>query len=128
MILGQAADNPSPGRPFFRCKVLKPPRQIIPPQERIVTHPPIDVVAGVIRRGVSTWARLFSFGAWRVGAAQNGKVALTVGELDAVSLPLRLWMVGVIEQTTRRAVRADLRVTIVEGDHDFVPEMICEIG
>jgi 8-oxo-dGTP diphosphatase len=36
--------------PLFRCKVLKPPRYLVPPQERIVTHPPIDVVAGVIRR------------------------------------------------------------------------------
>jgi len=36
--------------PLFRCKVLKPPRYIVPPHERIVTHPPIDVVAGVIRR------------------------------------------------------------------------------
>src|ERR1700729_2293399 len=36
--------------PLFRCKVLKPPRHLVPPNERIVTHPPIDVVAGVIRR------------------------------------------------------------------------------
>jgi 8-oxo-dGTP diphosphatase len=36
--------------PFFRCKVLKPPRYLVPPQERVVTHPPIDVVAGIIRR------------------------------------------------------------------------------
>jgi len=42
--------GPASMRPLFRCKVLKPPRQIVPPQERIVTHPPIDVVAGVIRR------------------------------------------------------------------------------
>jgi len=45
-----AACEPSSLRPLFRCKVLKPPRQLIPPEERIVTHPPIDVVAGVIRR------------------------------------------------------------------------------
>ena len=36
--------------PDFRCKVLKPPRYIVAPHERVVTHPPIDVVAGVIRR------------------------------------------------------------------------------
>ena len=36
----------------FRCKVLKPPRWIdgITPENRVVTHPPIDVVAAVIRR------------------------------------------------------------------------------
>ena len=37
-------------KPLFRCKVLKPPRWLVPPQERIVTHPPMDVVAAVIRR------------------------------------------------------------------------------
>jgi 8-oxo-dGTP diphosphatase len=35
---------------YFRCKVLKPPRWQGAPEDRIVTHPPIDVVAGVIRR------------------------------------------------------------------------------
>ncbi len=42
--------GPSSSQPLFRCKVLKPPRCLVPPQERVVTHPPIDVVAGVIRR------------------------------------------------------------------------------
>jgi len=37
------------GRPPFRGKCLKPPR-LVPGQKRKVTHPPIDVVAGVIRR------------------------------------------------------------------------------
>jgi mutator protein MutT len=36
--------------PNFRCKVLKPPRWAdVTPETRVVTHPPIDVVAGVIR-------------------------------------------------------------------------------
>jgi len=42
-----ARENP-PAKPPFRCKVLKPPRYLVAPHERIVTHPPIDVVAGVI--------------------------------------------------------------------------------
>ncbi len=45
-----SACDPASLRPPFRCKVLKPPRYLVAPQERIVTHPPIDVVAGVIRR------------------------------------------------------------------------------
>jgi len=44
------ACGPASLKPFFRCKVLKPPRYIVAPDERVVTHPPIDVVAGVIRR------------------------------------------------------------------------------
>jgi 8-oxo-dGTP diphosphatase len=51
-MTGGAAPGSGPAsiRPLFRCKVLKPPRVLIPPLERVVTHPPIDVVAGVIRR------------------------------------------------------------------------------
>ena len=45
-----ASCEPSSLKPLFRCKVLKPPRHLVPPEQRIVTHPPIDVVAGVIRR------------------------------------------------------------------------------
>lgn len=41
------ANSPAP---LFRCKVLKPPRYLVPPHERVVTHPPIDVVAGIVRR------------------------------------------------------------------------------
>ncbi|MEI9999855.1 MAG: NUDIX domain-containing protein [Verrucomicrobiota bacterium] len=44
---GPASPSPA-GR--FRCKVLKPPRAVAAPHLRIVTHPPIDVVAAVIRR------------------------------------------------------------------------------
>ena len=89
---------------------------------------PAPDVAAVVRRGISTWARLFTFGAWRVGTAPNGRVALTIGELDAVAQPLRSWMIGMVEQTTRRAVRAEVRVTITGGDQDFVPELSCDIG
>jgi 8-oxo-dGTP diphosphatase len=45
-----APDAPALGDRSFRCKVLKPPRWTVPPEERVVTHPPIDVVAAVIRR------------------------------------------------------------------------------
>ncbi len=46
-------DAPGPeaasSAPQFRCKVLKPPRWAGALEERVVTHPPIDVVAAVIR-------------------------------------------------------------------------------
>jgi hypothetical protein len=37
-------------KPYFRCKVLKPPRYLVDSKDRIPVYPPIDVVAGVIRR------------------------------------------------------------------------------
>ncbi len=49
-MTGPASGRTESLTPLFRCKVLKPPRYIVAPHERIVTHPPIDVVAGVIRR------------------------------------------------------------------------------
>jgi serine/threonine-protein kinase len=89
---------------------------------------PSTEVAHVVRRGISTWARLFSFGAWKFGTAPSGRVQLSIGEFEAVALPLRLWTAGVIEQTARRAVRAELRVVITSGEQEFTPEMVCEIG
>jgi serine/threonine-protein kinase len=94
---------------------------------RTLLRPTIDL-GSVIRRGISTWARLFSFGAWRVGSSPNGKVTLTISEFDPVAQPLRQWVVGVVEQTARRAVRADVRVVITSGDQDFTPEICCEIS
>ena len=94
---------------------------------RTLLRPSVDLGA-VIRRGISTWARLFSFGAWRVGASASGKVTLTISELDPVAQPLRLWVAGVVEQTARRAVRADVRVVVTAGEQDFTPEMCCEIS
>jgi mutator protein MutT len=49
---GEDAHDPVPASSvrYFRCKVLKPPRWTTPPHERVVTHSPMDVVAGVIRR------------------------------------------------------------------------------
>jgi 8-oxo-dGTP diphosphatase len=45
-----ASSGKGPAKPFFRGKVLKPPRLFVDPRERVVTYLPIDVVAGVIRR------------------------------------------------------------------------------
>ena len=41
---------------------------------------------------------------------------------------LRQWMMGVVEQTARRAVRPDIRVTITQGEQSFAPDLVCEIG
>ena len=49
MTEGALAGDGASAKPFFRCKVLKPPRSTVASQ-RNPTHPPMDVVAGVIRR------------------------------------------------------------------------------
>ena len=40
----------------------------------------------------------------------------------------RYWMVGVAEQTARRAVRGDVRAQITVGEQSFSPELVCELG
>ena len=47
---GAGPGQDASARPPFRAKVLKPPRHLVDPARRGVLYPPIDVVAGVIRR------------------------------------------------------------------------------
>ncbi|UQA59680.1 serine/threonine-protein kinase [Polyangium aurulentum] len=93
---------------------------------RSVLRPAPDLQIA-IRRGISIWSRLFSFGAWKVGASQNGKVSLQIAEFDPASLALRLWVVGMVEETARRAASFDVRVNITSGETGFTPELACEI-
>jgi serine/threonine-protein kinase len=94
---------------------------------RTLLRPTSDLPA-MLRRGISTWSRLFSFGGWRVGAAPGGKSMLTISDFEAVAQPLRQWIVGVVEQTARRAVRTELRAAIMSGEQDFANELIFELG
>jgi eukaryotic-like serine/threonine-protein kinase len=94
---------------------------------RTLLRPTMDLVS-VIRRGTSIWARLFSFGGWRVMPIAGGKVELHVVDFEPAAQPLRYWVAGMVEQTARRAVRADVRIAIIQGDQAFTPELVCEIG
>jgi serine/threonine-protein kinase len=93
---------------------------------RSVLRPAPDLQIA-IRRGISIWSRLFSFGAWKVGSSQNGKVSLQIAEFDPASLSLRLWVVGMVEETARRAASFDVRVNITAGETGFTSELACEI-
>lgn len=94
---------------------------------RSVLRPAPDLQIA-IRRGISIWSRLFSFGSWKIGATNAGRVVLQVGEFDPASLALRLWVVGVVEETVRRAASYDVRVTIAAGEAAFSPELSCELS
>ena len=94
---------------------------------RTLLRPSVDLAA-VLRRGTSIWARLFSFGGWRVAARPDGRAELHIVEFEPAAQPLRYWVAGVIEQTVRRAVRLDARVVITAGEQSFSPELVCEIG
>jgi len=93
---------------------------------RSVLRPAPDLQIA-IRRGISIWSRLFSFGSWKVGSSAPGRVLLQVGEFEPASLALRLWVVGVVEETARRAASYDVRVSIAAGEAAFSPELTCEL-
>lgn len=94
---------------------------------RSVLRPAPDLQIA-IRRGISIWSRLFSFGTWKIGSSAPGRVLLQVGEFDPASLALRLWVVGVVEETARRAASYDVRVNIAAGEAAFSPELACELS
>jgi serine/threonine-protein kinase len=89
---------------------------------------PAPDLAAAVRRGVSVWQRLFSFGSWRVVASGSGEVTVHVAEFEAASLSLRQWVVGVIEATCERAVSRPVRGTISAGAGDFERELSCELA
>lgn len=93
---------------------------------RSVLRPAPDLQIA-IRRGISIWSRLFSFGTWKVGSSAPGRVLLQVGEFDPASVSLRQWVVGVVEETARRAASYDVRLTIAAGETAFAPELSCEL-
>jgi serine/threonine-protein kinase len=92
----------------------------------LISRPSTDITS-IIRRGINTWSRLFTFGSWRVATGPTGKVTLHIGDFDPASLPLRLWLVGMVEETTRRAAGAGVRVTITAGEIGFTSDLACDI-
>ncbi|WP_437937976.1 serine/threonine-protein kinase [Sorangium sp. So ce341] len=89
---------------------------------------PLTDIASLMRRGTSIWSRLFTFGSWRVATGPTGRVTLHIGDFDPASLPLRLWVVGMVEETARRASGGGVKVTITLGELGFTSELACEIS
>jgi eukaryotic-like serine/threonine-protein kinase len=89
---------------------------------------PCDLPTAV-RRGLPVWSRLLCFGVWRtVDRPSGGKLLVQVGEIEPASLPLRFWLVGVVEETVRRAIKGEPRLTITLGETGFSPDLAFEMG
>ena len=71
------------------------------------------------------YSRLFDFGSWEVEATPLG-ATMRVGDFEAASLPLRLWLVGALEGTLAACdVRA--RTIIARGDVAHAPHLIIDV-
>jgi len=83
--------------------------------------------ASLVRRGALIWAQLFSFGVWRASTSPGGRALLQIAEFEPASSSLRQWVAGMLEETARRAIGTDAKVTITGGEMGFTPELTCEI-
>jgi eukaryotic-like serine/threonine-protein kinase len=81
----------------------------------------------LVRRGALVWSALMCFGQWRQSTSPSGRTLLQVTDFDAAASTLRHWVAGVVEETVRRAIGADAKVTITGGEMGFTPELTCEI-
>ena len=82
-------------------------------------------LAGVVKRGIAVWSQLVSFGAWTFVSAP--KVVVHVSAFEPASLPLRLWLVGVVEETTRQATGVEVTARTFLGELSFSPELAWEL-
>jgi serine/threonine-protein kinase len=87
---------------------------------------PAKDISTAVRRGVHGWSRLLDFGQWHVEPHETG-TTLRVTGLDPASLALRLWLVGLIEETLRRVLGPSTRVVVTRGEASYAAELICEI-
>ena len=85
---------------------------------------PGDLVS-TVKRGISIWSGLFSFGAWR--CLTEPILVVHVSDFDPASSPLRLWLIGVVEEITRQATGAEVTVRTFRGELGFTPEFAWEL-
>jgi serine/threonine-protein kinase len=79
----------------------------------------------VLRRVAPVCSRFFDFGIWEVDGAAN-VVSVRITDFEPASLPLRHWLVGVLEGTLREAdIRA--HVTLSRGDAAFAPQLLLDV-
>jgi serine/threonine-protein kinase len=79
--------------------------------------------AALFRRCQAIWSRLLDFGTWAVDLKREGEAVVHVSDLGPAPLTLRQWLVGVVEQTLRRAGHAGTTLAVRAGDGPRTPEL-----
>jgi serine/threonine-protein kinase len=90
------------------------------------TLQPAKDLSTAARRGVHGWSRLLDFGEWHVRSDDTSTILHLTG-FEPAPLALRLWLVGLVEETLRRVIGPTTRVTIMSGEAAFAPELICKL-
>lgn len=76
----------------------------------------------VLKRVAPVVGRLFDFGLWEVGGEDGAVTSVRVTDFEPVSLPLRLWTVGLFEGALG-ACDPRPSLTITRGDAAFAPQL-----
>jgi serine/threonine-protein kinase len=79
--------------------------------------------AALFRRCHAIWSRLLDFGVWTAELKREGEAVVHVSDLAPAPLTLRQWLVGVVEQTLRRAGHAGTTVAMRAGDGPRTSEL-----
>ncbi len=85
-----------------------------------------DDAGMVLRRVAPVCSRLFDFGLWEVVPDGPDSVSVRISDFEPAALPLRLWLIGVLEGALRASGR-EPTVTIVRGDAAYSPQLVLEI-
>jgi len=81
----------------------------------------------VLRRVVPLLSRLFDFGLWEVRPDDARRVSVRVTDFEPASLPVRLWLAGVLEGALR-VCELHPHLTIARGDAGFSPQLVLDIS
>jgi hypothetical protein len=79
--------------------------------------------ASLFRRCNALWSRLTDFGVWTTELKRESEAVVHVSELGPAPLTLRQWLVGVVEQTLRRAGHTGTTVALRAGDNPRTSEL-----
>jgi serine/threonine-protein kinase len=79
--------------------------------------------AALFRRCHALWSRFLDFGTWTADVKREGEAVVHVSDIGPAPLPLRQWLVGVVEQTLRRAGHVGTTVSIRMGDSPRTSEL-----
>lgn len=85
-------------------------------------------VQTALKRSLAGWARIFDFGALRVGAAMGTRVLVRVEGFEAASLPMRFAMVGTTEALVASAGASEVAIRIASGESSFARDFEFEVS
>ena len=109
-------------RKLARANFEKDLAAILRPTSRLLD------VQTALKRSLAGWARIFDFGALRVGAATGTRVLVRVEGFEAASLPMRYAMVGTTEALVASAGASEVAIRIASGESSFARDFEFEVS